>query len=337
MWGWSQAVAYSFALPHELAEFDAEFGPCQPKEQRQDHLRTPSLPPLIRSRPMGYKISEQSERNVALQKAKSKYSSIVDTQTKSKITSMFNWLRRRQNAGLRNVEYSKKQVEKAEKDGKKNELKSCQVDGKTSWSPYTTPYAVIMDVSDPTRAKPLKALLWINLLMSKIEAKCPPAAQNAGFMKMAAINQINALNAHLQNVCKIDTLVLPLPYNQLLRTFLLIWNFTLPFVIASEVGWFNPIVMFLISAAFFGLDQVGPYRPYPSAHTTTLVPPDSPPPVTCGRLRSGCASPLWLSFTPPPLPPCLSHSHRLPPASHSLSFTPPTLCGCLARSLGRWV
>jgi len=206
---------------------------------------------------MGYKISEQSERNVALQKAKSKYSSIVDTQTKSKITSMFNWLRRRQNAGLRNVEYSKKQVEKAEKDGKKNELKSCQVDGKTSWSPYTTPYAVIMDVSDPTRAKPLKALLWINLLMSKIEAKCPPAAQNAGFMKMAAINQINALNAHLQNVCKIDTLVLPLPYNQLLRTFLLIWNFTLPFVIASEVGWFNPIVMFLISAAFFGLDQVG--------------------------------------------------------------------------------
>ena len=35
------------------------------------------------------------------------------------------------------------------------------------------------------------------------------------------------------------------------------WNFTLPFVIAKEVGWWNPPLMLLIALAFFGLDQVG--------------------------------------------------------------------------------
>lgn len=59
------------------------------------------------------------------------------------------------------------------------------------------------------------------------------------------------------HLCALLLLSLRLPYNQLLKMFLIGWNFSLPFVIATEVGWFNPVLMFLISAAFFGLDQVG--------------------------------------------------------------------------------
>jgi hypothetical protein len=38
---------------------------------------------------------------------------------------------------------------------------------------------------------------------------------------------------------------------------MLMWVFTLPFVLASEMGLFLPVIMFLIAIAFFGLDQVG--------------------------------------------------------------------------------
>ena len=62
---------------------------------------------------------------------------------------------------------------------------------------------------------------------------------------------------HFMSLCKVDTIVLPMPYNQLLKLNLLAWTFTLPFVIVEETGWFCPFCMFFIGAAFFGLDQVG--------------------------------------------------------------------------------
>ena len=51
--------------------------------------------------------------------------------------------------------------------------------------------------------------------------------------------------------------MLPLPYCQLLKIFLLCWVFSLPFVIANECGHFLYGIMTLVAAAFFGLDHVG--------------------------------------------------------------------------------
>ena len=71
------------------------------------------------------------------------------------------------------------------------------------------------------------------------------------------VGQLNGLMNHFMSLCKVDTIVLPMPYNQLLKLNLLAWTFTLPFVIVEETGWFCPFCMFFIGAAFFGLDQVG--------------------------------------------------------------------------------
>lgn len=57
---------------------------------------------------------------------------------------------------------------------------------------------------------------------------------------------------------KIDNLVLPLPYCQLLKILMLCWVGTLPFVLAAECGLFLPAVMLLISMAFFGCDATEP-------------------------------------------------------------------------------
>ena len=47
------------------------------------------------------------------------------------------------------------------------------------------------------------------------------------------------------------------------------WIFSLPFVIAEDLGWFLPPVMFLVSAAFFGLDQA---RSPPPPHALSAHP-----------------------------------------------------------------
>ena len=56
---------------------------------------------------------------------------------------------------------------------------------------------------------------------------------------------MRALACGARQLVKIDTIVLPLPYNQLLKLFLLGWNFSLPFVISEECGWFLPFIMFV--------------------------------------------------------------------------------------------
>tara|TARA_B100000795_G_scaffold153695_2_gene115222 strand:- start:724 stop:2439 length:1716 start_codon:yes stop_codon:yes gene_type:complete len=137
---------------------------------------------------------------------------------------------------------------------------------------------------DPTRAKPSKVIMWLNTLMvavrdhlsnqravlicsladltfcpapCQIESKAVPASEPGGFAKMAAVGQLNALVKDFMALCKVDTVVLPMPYNQLLKINLIAWTFTLPFVIVQETGWFCPFAMCFIASAFFGLDQVG--------------------------------------------------------------------------------
>ena len=56
---------------------------------------------------------------------------------------------------------------------------------------------------------------------------------------------------------KIDKLVLPLPYSQLLKIFSLFFVFSVPFVLAPTVGIFTPFVTLFLGMGYFGLDQVG--------------------------------------------------------------------------------
>jgi len=99
---------------------------------------------------------------------------------------------------------------------------------------------------DPTLAKPLVVLMWLRLVLRKLE-RAPREYDKQLSKLMRAYNGID----------KVDKMVLPLPYAQLLKVFLLAWVFSLPFVIVEECGLLTPFVMALIAIAFFGLDQVG--------------------------------------------------------------------------------
>merc|ERR1712216_681452 len=68
---------------------------------------------------------------------------------------------------------------------------------------------------------------------------------------------VSALVAAYNGADKVDKMVLPLPYCQLLKIFEIFFVFTLPFAIAPTIGaWIIPISIFT-AAGFFGLDQVG--------------------------------------------------------------------------------
>jgi hypothetical protein len=56
---------------------------------------------------------------------------------------------------------------------------------------------------------------------------------------------------------KIDKMVLPLPYAQLLKYFLCFFIFSLPFVIAPAVGPWTPPVSIFAALGYFGLDSIG--------------------------------------------------------------------------------
>ena len=82
--------------------------------------------------------------------------------------------------------------------------------------------------------------MWLNTLMLDVERRSAFPQEPGGFMKMAVVGQLNGLMNHFMSLCKVDTIVLPMPYNQLLKLNLLAWTFTLPFVIVEETGWFCP-------------------------------------------------------------------------------------------------
>ena len=75
-------------------------------------------------------------------------------------------------------------------------------------------------------------------------------------------------------VDKIDKLVLPFPYAQLLKILMFLFVFSLPLVLVDELGWTTPPVVMVVALAFYGLDSVGT-RPIDPTHAAWSV---GPPP-----------------------------------------------------------
>ncbi len=106
---------------------------------------------------------------------------------------------------------------------------------------------------DPTNSKPLVVLLWLKHDLRALEA-CG-AVQLSGSIELA--NAMTAIVDGYKGMCKIDKLVLPLPYCQLLKIFSLFFVFSVPFVLAPTVGLFTPWISLFLAAGYFGLDHVG--------------------------------------------------------------------------------
>ena len=68
--------------------------------------------------------------------------------------------------------------------------------------------------------------------------------------------KMDKLVSAFNGIDKIDKLILPLPYCQLLKIFELFFVFTLPFVIVGALhAWVIPVSI-AVAVGFFGLDQV---------------------------------------------------------------------------------
>ena len=66
-------------------------------------------------------------------------------------------------------------------------------------------------------------------------------------------NHIAALIEAYAGADKIDNMVLPLPYCQLLKWFELFFVFTLPFVLVHDIGLWTPFISLLSAIGFFGV------------------------------------------------------------------------------------
>jgi hypothetical protein len=94
---------------------------------------------------------------------------------------------------------------------------------------------------DPTRAKPLVVLAWVRMTLER--------GVSEGLLRDTQLTSFSAgmtkLVEALGGMHKVDTMVLPFPYAQLLRWSLLIFCFSLPFVMVTEFDWFTiPLCMF---------------------------------------------------------------------------------------------
>jgi len=264
-WEWCQQIAFSFATDEEINEFVREHGTFQHEDVRHDVLGTSHL-----GKQEGGLAKPGSRLRAGPESHLGSHGKMVDT---------FTFLKENKAAGEKS---SERVVTKLSALGGVAQDAECTHTPRPARAPK--PYDLVRSPSkavlqgrysgassthsllsaeassfvvDPTRAKPSKVIMWLNTLMLDVERKAAMPAEPGGFMKMAVVGQLNGLTSHFMSLCKVDTIVLPMPYNQLLKLNLIAWTFTLPFVIVEETGWFCPFCMFFIAAAFFGLDQVG--------------------------------------------------------------------------------
>jgi putative membrane protein len=62
----------------------------------------------------------------------------------------------------------------------------------------------------------------------------------------------------LQGACeRIKSTPIPFSYTTLIHRIVAVYCYGLPFGVVSDTGWFTPLVVLVVSYAFFGLDTVG--------------------------------------------------------------------------------
>ena len=109
------------------------------------------------------------------------------------------------------------------------------------------------ELKDPTTSKPMIIALYLRRDIQQIGAM---GLLNAPQLAAFSTRVDDMIESYL-GMNKIDKLILPLPYSQLLKIFSLFFVFSVPFVLAPTVGIFTPFVTFFLAMGYFGLDQVG--------------------------------------------------------------------------------
>lgn len=184
-WTFAQRVAHSFATPEEVAIFRAEFG--EPQQKRKA---------VVSTAPPGVATVYKHRRNF--------HSGLAVT-----------------TARLENRAYHSDSLMEANgaslgagKDGA-DAVAPIKEGGEARASTFTgaaPPPSDMRNPHDPTKGKPLLVLMWLRLATRKLERK-------VGEYDRHLISLVSAFNG----IDKVDKMVLPLPYCQLLKIFLFLW------------------------------------------------------------------------------------------------------------------
>jgi len=70
-----------------------------------------------------------------------------------------------------------------------------------------------------------------------------------------SLNSINGLDRAFWSMEKLDKVLFPLPYNQIVKLLILTFTFMTPFTMVPVCGWATPFIMFFVALGFFGLDE----------------------------------------------------------------------------------
>jgi predicted membrane chloride channel (bestrophin family) len=122
---------------------------------------------------------------------------------------------------------------------------------------------------DPTASKPL----WVALQLRRDVQRL--AAQGLINPQQVAALGNTQLPGLVETYClmnKVDKMVLPLPYSQLLKLFSLFYVFSVPFVLAPDVGFLTPFITVFLAMGYFGLDQLGAELECPFGKTPNDIP-----------------------------------------------------------------
>jgi len=101
-------------------------------------------------------------------------------------------------------------------------------------------------------ANPTVVLFWIEMTVGKVmhAGGVPPPI--AGSL----LGQINALMGDFWGLNKIDKTQFPLPYSQIVKWMILLFNWSLPFLIVQSCQRYTILVALIPAVGFFGLDEV---------------------------------------------------------------------------------
>ena len=276
-WNFSQAIAFSYASPSETAHLKAEFGVAQPGDSR--NLVVPVSPPGVAMpwrAPSGMRSSTIRLENRFIRVAAEALNGdglIEPTPQKPPpATAAVADAVAEEAAATPAVAVEVGAAAAAAPSEEAPVVASAEAAAVAFAEPVPPsppgvaeppPAAVggaepsfMMNPHDPTGSKPLVVVQWLRQYAMKIKTL---SSQNSG-CHFDHRRVANALDEHLeafQGIHRVHSVYLPLPYCQLLKIIMICWIFSLPFVLTEECGAFLPFIMFLVSIAFFGIDQVG--------------------------------------------------------------------------------
>ena len=126
------------------------------------------------------------------------------------------------------------------------------------------------DEAEYARSDEREAIDGAHLVAMAYRSACHAGRRVRGVTVSQISSTIRGMVQAYGGIDKVNTMVLPLPYEQLLKIFTLFYVFTLPFAIAPSIGsWTIPIAI-IAAIGFFGLDSVGSEMEEPLEQTTMI-------------------------------------------------------------------